>query len=125
MIRASRLRDFPVLEYLYYLGQVGLGLCPLSNDALFLKMKDSPIPRFIRRGLNVRATQFIPHSFLLCLCACEHLSTGMDIFSLTQVTLGTDDPLQFHSSNHAQQQEYTVAQRVWGLGMQEMCEVRC
>ncbi len=38
----------------YYLAQIGLGLCPLSNDALFLKMRHSPVPGFIRRGLNVR-----------------------------------------------------------------------
>ena len=28
-----KLRENPVLEYLYYLEQIGLGLCPLSNDA--------------------------------------------------------------------------------------------
>jgi hypothetical protein len=50
----------------YYLAQIGLGLCPLSNDALFLKLKHSPIPSFIRRGLNVS---------LRLMCVCIHLHT--------------------------------------------------
>jgi hypothetical protein len=33
--------------------QIGLSLCPLSNDSLFLKLKDSPIGHFHRRGLRV------------------------------------------------------------------------
>ena len=42
-----------VLQYLYYLSKVGLGLCPLSNDALFIQMKDSPVGKLHKRGLRV------------------------------------------------------------------------
>jgi len=41
------------LQHLYYLDQIGLSVSPLSNNFLFRKMKDSPFPKFFRRGLNV------------------------------------------------------------------------
>jgi AMP deaminase len=57
-----------VLTYLYYLSQVGMALCPISNDSLFVKFKDSPVNRFFKIGIRL--------------------------------SLNTDDPLQFHSSDH-------------------------
>ena len=48
-----RLDHEPLLQYIYYLSQVGLGLCPLSNDALFVTLKQSPIGKLHRRGLRV------------------------------------------------------------------------
>ncbi|PRQ41288.1 putative AMP deaminase [Rosa chinensis] len=47
------LRYSPVLQYLYYLGQVGLLMSPLSNNSLFLDYKKNPFPVFFQRGLNV------------------------------------------------------------------------
>lgn len=47
------LRYSPVLQYLYYLAQVGLALSPLSNNSLFLDYKKNPFPVFFQRGLNV------------------------------------------------------------------------
>jgi len=41
------------LQYLYYLDQVGMSCSPLSNNFLFKKIRDSPFPKFFRRGLNV------------------------------------------------------------------------
>mmetsp|Transcript_7480 Transcript_7480/g.22076 ORF Transcript_7480/g.22076 Transcript_7480/m.22076 type:complete len:868 (+) Transcript_7480:107-2710(+) len=46
-----KLERLPTLQYLYYLDQIPLALAPLSNDSLFLKIKDSPVPRFHRIGL--------------------------------------------------------------------------
>lgn len=43
----------PVLQYLYYLAQIPLAVVPLSNNALFCKYADNPLPLFLRRGLNV------------------------------------------------------------------------
>eukprot|EP00472_Partenskyella_glossopodia_P008887 CAMPEP_0197527364 /NCGR_PEP_ID=MMETSP1318-20131121/21276_1 /TAXON_ID=552666 /ORGANISM="Partenskyella glossopodia, Strain RCC365" /LENGTH=761 /DNA_ID=CAMNT_0043081965 /DNA_START=14 /DNA_END=2296 /DNA_ORIENTATION=- len=43
----------PVLQYLYYLAQIGISISPLSNNLLFCKYEDNPFPRFFRRGLNV------------------------------------------------------------------------
>ncbi|KAL3006565.1 hypothetical protein AAZX31_08G285500 [Glycine max] len=47
------LRKTPVLQYLYYLAQVGLAMSPLSNNSLFLDYKRNPLPMFFQRGLNV------------------------------------------------------------------------
>jgi len=47
------LKETPVLEYLFYLAQVGLHVSPLSNDILFIPLEKSPFGRFFRRGLNV------------------------------------------------------------------------
>ncbi|GER32275.1 AMP deaminase [Striga asiatica] len=47
------LRKSPVLQYLYYLAQVGLAMSPLSNNSLFLDYHKNPFPMFFQRGLNV------------------------------------------------------------------------
>ncbi|XP_052155775.1 probable AMP deaminase [Oryza glaberrima] len=47
------LRKSPVLQYLYYLGQIGLAMSPLSNNSLFLDYHRNPFPMFFQRGLNV------------------------------------------------------------------------
>ncbi|XP_020238954.1 probable AMP deaminase [Cajanus cajan] len=47
------LRKTPVLQYLYYLAQVGLAMSPLSNNSLFLDYHRNPLPMFFQRGLNV------------------------------------------------------------------------
>eukprot|EP00420_Gonyaulax_spinifera_P036120 CAMPEP_0197882688 /NCGR_PEP_ID=MMETSP1439-20131203/9750_1 /TAXON_ID=66791 /ORGANISM="Gonyaulax spinifera, Strain CCMP409" /LENGTH=749 /DNA_ID=CAMNT_0043502357 /DNA_START=54 /DNA_END=2303 /DNA_ORIENTATION=- len=48
-----QLKESPVLQYLYYLAQVGLAVSPLSNDILFVPLAESPFGEFFRRGLNV------------------------------------------------------------------------
>merc|ERR1712129_459479 len=58
------LRKVPVLQYLYYVCQIGIAMSPLSNNSLFLSYNRSPFPDYLARGLNV--------------------------------SLSTDDPLQFH-----------------------------
>lgn len=47
------LRKSPVLQYLYYLAQIGLAMSPLSNNSLFLDYHRNPFPMFFQRGLNV------------------------------------------------------------------------
>ncbi|ESW25852.1 hypothetical protein PHAVU_003G070600 [Phaseolus vulgaris] len=47
------LRKTPVLQYLYYLAQIGLAMSPLSNNSLFLDYHRNPLPMFFQRGLNV------------------------------------------------------------------------
>ncbi|KAH9736635.1 AMP deaminase [Citrus sinensis] len=47
------LRKSPVLQYLYYLAQIGLAMSPLSNNSLFLDYHRNPLPMFFLRGLNV------------------------------------------------------------------------
>ncbi|KAK7274693.1 hypothetical protein RIF29_15790 [Crotalaria pallida] len=48
-----KLRKTPVLQYLYYLAQIGLCMSPLSNNFLFLDYHRNPMPMFFQRGLNV------------------------------------------------------------------------
>ncbi|XP_078445001.1 AMP deaminase-like [Wolffia australiana] len=47
------LRKSPVLQYLYYLAQIGLAMSPLSNNSLFLDYHRNPFQLFFQRGLNV------------------------------------------------------------------------
>ncbi|KAK9750841.1 hypothetical protein RND81_02G225800 [Saponaria officinalis] len=47
------LRKSPVLQYLYYLAQIGLAMSPLSNNSLFLDYHRNPFPMYFQRGLNV------------------------------------------------------------------------
>ena len=54
----------PVLQYLYYLSQIGIAMSPLSNNSLFLNYHRNPLLEYHEKGLNV--------------------------------SLSTDDPLQFH-----------------------------
>merc|ERR1719228_853293 len=47
------LKRFTVLQYLYYLSQIGIAMSPLSNNLLFLEYKKNPFPLFFTRGLRV------------------------------------------------------------------------
>ena len=47
------LKKVPVLQYLYYLKQVGLSMSPLSNNLLFVEYDRNPFNIFFQRGLNV------------------------------------------------------------------------
>ena len=47
------LRKSPVLQYLYYLTQIGLNMSPLSNNSLFVDYHRNPFPLFFARGLAV------------------------------------------------------------------------
>jgi AMP deaminase len=57
------LRKAPVLQYLYYLTQIGLAMSPLSNNALFLHYSRNPFPDFFARGLNVALSSDDPLQF--------------------------------------------------------------
>ncbi|KAF4519195.1 hypothetical protein B566_EDAN013488 [Ephemera danica] len=45
------LRKVPVLQYLYYLAQIGIAMSPLSNNSLFLNYHRNPLPEYLARGL--------------------------------------------------------------------------
>jgi AMP deaminase len=57
------LKRAPVLQYLYYLCQVGLAVSPLSNNLLFVDYTKSPVATFIARGLNVSLSTDDPLMF--------------------------------------------------------------
>ncbi|CAF4279271.1 unnamed protein product, partial [Rotaria sordida] len=45
------LRESSVLQYLYYLCQIGIAMSPLSNNSLFLNYNQSPFLEYFQRGL--------------------------------------------------------------------------
>jgi len=59
------LKHNPVLQYLYYLDQIGIHVSPSSNNFLFLKIQDSPFLKFFKRGLNVSLSTDDPLVFHL------------------------------------------------------------
>ncbi|XP_070203615.1 AMP deaminase 2-like [Littorina saxatilis] len=85
------LRKVPVLQYLYYLAQIGIAMSPLSNNSLFLNYHRNPLLEYFNRGLNV--------------------------------SLSTDDPLQFHFTKEPLMEEYSIAAQVLKLSTCDMCEI--
>ncbi|XP_063222825.1 AMP deaminase 2 isoform X2 [Bacillus rossius redtenbacheri] len=57
------LRKVPVLQYLYYLAQIGIAMSPLSNNSLFLKYHRNPLPEYLARGLCVSLSTDDPLQF--------------------------------------------------------------
>ncbi|OJD19773.1 AMP deaminase [Emergomyces pasteurianus Ep9510] len=85
------LRKVPLLQYLYYLDQIGIAMSPLSNNALFLTYDKNPCASFFRRGLNI--------------------------------SLSTDDPLQFAFTKEPLIEEYSVAAQIYKFSAVDMCEL--
>ena len=85
------LRKVPLLQYVFYLDQIGIAMSPLSNNALFLTYERNPFHQYFKRGLNV--------------------------------SLSTDDPLQFAFTKEPLIEEYAVATQIYKLSPVDMCEL--
>ncbi|KAH6630650.1 hypothetical protein B0J18DRAFT_421807 [Chaetomium sp. MPI-SDFR-AT-0129] len=85
------LRKVPLLQYVFYLEQIGIAMSPLSNNALFLAYERNPFFQYFKRGLNV--------------------------------SLSTDDPLQFAFTKEPLIEEYAVAAQIYKLSPVDMCEL--
>ena len=85
------LRKVPLLQYIFYLDQIGIAMSPLSNNALFLAYERNPFSKYFKRGLNV--------------------------------SLSTDDPLQFAFTKEPLIEEYSVAAQIYRLSAVDMCEL--
>merc|ERR1711879_445397 len=82
------LRKAPVLQYLYYLRQIGLAMSPLSNNALFLNYSRNPFPQFFARGLNVALSSDDPLQFHYSKEALiEEYSVAKAVWKLTSCDL--------------------------------------
>ena len=57
------LRKAPVLQYLYYLAQIGIAMSPLSNNSLFLNYHRNPLVEYLNRGLMVSLSTDDPLQF--------------------------------------------------------------
>lgn len=53
----------PVLQYVYYLAQIGIAMSPLSNNSLFLSYHRNPLPEYLSRGLMVSLSTDDPLQF--------------------------------------------------------------
>ncbi|KAF7544768.1 hypothetical protein G7046_g9718 [Stylonectria norvegica] len=85
------LRKVPLLQYVFYLDQIGIAMSPLSNNALFLAYERNPFHQYFKRGMNV--------------------------------SLSTDDPLQFAFTKEPLIEEYAVAAQIYKLSPVDMCEL--
>lgn len=85
------LRKVPLLQYIFYLDQIGVAMSPLSNNALFLTYDRNPFISYFKKGLNV--------------------------------SLSTDDPLQFAFTKEPLIEEYSVAAQIYKLSAVDMCEL--
>lgn len=86
-----KLKESPVLQYLYYVCQIGIAMSPIGNSALFIEYSKNPAHEFFRRGLNV--------------------------------SLSTDDPLQFHMTREPLMEEYSVFSSVNRCSNTDLCEL--
>ncbi|OQR69064.1 AMP deaminase 2-like [Tropilaelaps mercedesae] len=57
------LRKVPVLQYLFYLAQIGIAMSPLSNNSLFLNYHRNPLIEYLNRGLCVSLSTDDPLQF--------------------------------------------------------------
>lgn len=57
------LRKVPVMQYLYYLAQIGIAMSPLSNNSLFLNYHRNPLNEYLNRGLVVSLSTDDPLQF--------------------------------------------------------------
>jgi AMP deaminase len=85
------LRKVPLLQYVFYLEQIGIAMSPLSNNALFLTYDRNPFHSYFRKGMNV--------------------------------SLSTDDPLQFAFTREPLIEEYSVAAQICKFSAVDMCEL--
>ena len=85
------LRKVPLLQYVFYLDQIGIAMSPLSNNALFLTYDRNPFHSYFRKGMNV--------------------------------SLSTDDPLQFAFTKEPLIEEYSVAAQIYKFSAVDMCEL--
>lgn len=59
----SDVHQAPVLQYLYYLAQIGIAMSPLSNNSLFLSYHRNPLPEYLSRGLMISLSTDDPLQF--------------------------------------------------------------
>lgn len=81
------LRKVPVLQYLYYLAQIGIAMSPLSNNSLFLNYHRNPLPEFLSRGLVVSLSTDDPLQFHFTK-VCGDVFFGRNILPILAFLLG-------------------------------------
>ncbi|EKM84427.1 hypothetical protein AGABI1DRAFT_117790 [Agaricus bisporus var. burnettii JB137-S8] len=82
------LRKAPVLQYLFYLKQIGIAMSPLCNNGLFLTHDRNPFPNFFNTGLNVSLSTDSPlHFHFTKEPLLEEYSVATHMYKLSQISL--------------------------------------
>ena len=63
MLRVVYVVQVPVLQYLYFLAQIGIAMSPLSNNSLFLNYHRNPLAEYLARGLLISLSTDDPLQF--------------------------------------------------------------
>lgn len=83
-----KLYNSVVLQYLFYLKQIGLSVSPLSNNILFVKYEENPFLKFFKRGLNVTLSTDDPLLIHFSKNALmEEYSIAAQVYKLSNVDL--------------------------------------
>ena len=83
-----RLQNDRVLQYLYYLKQIGISVSPISNNALFKSFLANPFKHFFRNGLNVTLSTDDPLIFHFTDDSLmEEYSTAAKVWNLSRIDL--------------------------------------
>lgn len=72
----------PVLQYLYYLAQIGIAMSPLSNNSLFLSYHRNPLPEYLSRGLMVSLSTDDPLQFHFTKVSSKSFSSSSKVPAL-------------------------------------------
>lgn len=104
----------PVLQYLYYLAQIGIAMSPLSNNSLFLNYHRNPLPEYLARGLCVSLSTDDPLQF-------HFTKVRVPIFKILPAILNSN--LLFVWFQEPLMEEYSIAAQVWKLSSCDMCEL--
>jgi len=83
-----QLKHAPVLQYLYYLAQMGIAMSPLSNNMLFLEYNKNPLPQYLARGLCISVSTDDPLQFHYTKePLMEEYSVGAQVWKLSKADL--------------------------------------
>uniref|UniRef100_A0A0K0E1A2 AMP deaminase n=2 Tax=Strongyloides stercoralis TaxID=6248 RepID=A0A0K0E1A2_STRER len=82
------LRKSPVLQYLFYLTQMGIAMSPLSNNLLFVPYNRNPFPEFFMQGLNISLSTDDPLMFHFTKEALmEEYSIAVQVWKLSPIDM--------------------------------------
>lgn len=89
-------------------------MSPSSNNNLFVEYQKNPFPNFFAKGTDARThNRRRRRGWVANRSRCPGLN----------VSLSTDDPLQFHITKEPLVEEYSVAGQVYKLTASDLCEI--
>lgn len=109
------LRKVPVLQYLYYLAQIGIAMSPLSNNSLFLNYHRNPLPEYLARGLCVSLSTDDPLQF--------HFTKVSYLLTFFLIHQYINHKIPLFYSKEPLMEEYSIAAQVWKLSSCDMSEL--